>query len=133
MPAVANSPFPHLGAFESTKLIGCSTDILGTTHHIERWEFDLALLRLSGIQDLRYSIPWHRIEQKPGLFDFSWLDRPMGYMYSHGMRPILDPLHHVSFPDWLEQGFANPEFPQFYQRFLVAIARRYPWATRYTP
>lgn len=124
--------YPHLGAFESTRLVGTGTDILGTTRHIERWQSDLELLRHAGMVDLRYSVPWHRIEESPGQFDFSWFDGPMSYMETHGMRPILDPLHHVSFPTWLNQGFAQPDFPRYYSRFIVELARRYPWADRYT-
>ncbi len=125
-------PYPHLGAFESTRLVGTGTDILGTTRHIERWRSDLDLLRFAGLSELRYSAPWHRIEQEPGVFDFTWLDGPMGYLYAYGMRPIFDPLHHVSFPDWLDQGFANPNFPRLYERFIVRLAQRYPWVERYT-
>ena len=132
MPADEPAHFPHFGAFESTKLFGCSTDILGTTHHIERWEFDLELLRRAGIAALRYSVPWHRIEHERGVYDFSWFDRPMRYMHSHGMKPILDPLHHVSFPDWLGDGFLNLAFPDLYVEFLSAISERYPWANTYT-
>src|SRR5436305_1628176 len=101
--------FPHLGAFESTKLGRSGTDILGTTHHIELWQPDLQMLHSASIRQLRYSVPWHRIEQEYGVFDFSWMDGPMQFMYDHGMDPILDPLHHVSFPDWLDQGFSNEE------------------------
>jgi len=125
-------PIAHLGGFESTKIIGSGTDILGTTRHIERWESDLELLRLGGISELRYPVPWHRIEREQGLYDFSWLDGPMAYMQAHGLRPILDPLHHVSFPDWLDQGFANPDFPSAYERFVLNLAQRYPWVDRYT-
>jgi beta-glucosidase/6-phospho-beta-glucosidase/beta-galactosidase len=132
MPSREGAPFPHLGAFESTRIIGSGTDILGTTRHVERWEHDLELLRLAGLTELRYSIPWHRIEQTPGVYDFSWIDGPMRYMEAHGMRPILDPLHHVSFPEWLEHGFDHPEFPELYTRFVVKVAERYPWADRYT-
>lgn len=46
--------------------------------------------------------------------------------------PIADPLHHTSFPEWLEDGFANPEFPDVYEEFVCAFARRYPWITDYT-
>jgi beta-glucosidase/6-phospho-beta-glucosidase/beta-galactosidase len=49
-----------------------------------------------------------------------------------GLEPILDPLHHVSFPDWLEHGFANPMFPELYLRFIENVAQRYEWAERYT-
>ena len=131
-PHPTHPPYPHLGAFESTRLVGTGTDILGTTRHIERWQSDLELLRLAGITELRYSVPWHRIERTPGDFDFSWFDGPMAYFESHHMRPILDPLHHVSFPEWLTHGFAHPDFPTYYTRFIVSLAQRYPWVDRYT-
>jgi beta-glucosidase/6-phospho-beta-glucosidase/beta-galactosidase len=124
--------YPHLGAFESTKLIGFGTDILGTTRHIESWEADLRLLQSASVTQLRYSVPWHRIERARGEYDFSWMDGPMSYMQANGMTPILDPLHHVSFPDWLDQGFANPEFPKVYELFVTQVAQRYPWANLYT-
>src|SRR4051812_12411909 len=92
----------HYGSFESTKIHGSGTDILGTTRHIDRWREDLDLLLESGITDLRYSIPWHRIEQQRGHFDFSWTDGPMEHMRRNGMKPVVDLLHHTSFPDWLE-------------------------------
>jgi beta-glucosidase/6-phospho-beta-glucosidase/beta-galactosidase len=128
----ATAPFPHIGAFESTKLAGSGIDILGTTRHIERWRSDLQMLYSASLMDLRYSVPWHRIESVPGVFDFSWFDLPMEYMRTNGMRPILDPLHHISFPDWLENGFANPDFPALYARFVTAVAKRYPWVQSYT-
>ncbi len=112
--------------------MGTGTDILGTTRHIVRWQSDLDLLRFAGISELRYSVPWHRIEREPVEFDFSWFDGPMAHFYTHGMRPILDPLHHVSFPDWLDQGFANPDFPRFYARFILRLSQRYPWVDRHT-
>jgi beta-glucosidase/6-phospho-beta-glucosidase/beta-galactosidase len=59
--------FPHIGAFESTKLPGIRNDILGTTRHIERWRTDLELLRSASLTQLRYSVPWHRIERVPGV------------------------------------------------------------------
>lgn len=124
--------YPHLGAFESTKIHGTGEDILGTTRHDERWQHDLDLLHGAGVRQLRYSVPWHRIERTPGVFDWSWMDGPMGYLETHGMVPILDPLHHTSFPDWLEDGFANPEFPALYERFILELAGRYPWADHYT-
>src|SRR5215210_703503 len=114
--------FPHFGGFESTKLGHTGTDILGTTHHIQRWQYDLELLKTASIVNLRYSVPWHRIEHQPGMFDFTWFDGPIQYMRDHGMCPVLDPLHHISFPAWLTDGFANPDFPRLYERFVVAVA-----------
>lgn len=128
----ANLALPHLGAFESTKLMGSRSDILGTTRHIQQWHLDLSLLREAGISQLRYSAPWHRIERRPGVFDWRWMDQPMRFFESTGMDPIIDPLHHISFPDWLDQGFAHPEFPVLYERFVLAFQARYPFVKRYT-
>ncbi len=90
------------------------------------------MLRQAGIRELRYPVPWHRIERDFGHWDWGWLDGPMEAMFRLGMRPILDPLHHVSFPNWLEDGFLHPEFPALYCRFLIELARRYPWVEHYT-
>ena len=121
-----------MGAFESTKIHGFGTDILDTTNHTKLWRKDLEMLRKAGVRALRYSIPWHRIEHRPGEFDFSWIDGPMRHMESTGMTPIVDPMHHTSFPDWLEDGMANPQFPELYCRFLQAFAERYQWVRDYT-
>ena len=124
--------YPHLGAFESTKIFGSGQDVLGTTRHAELWRGDLEMLDAAGISELRYPVPWHRIESTFGTYDWQWIDGPLDLMRRLGMRPILDPLHHVSFPDWLTGGFANPEFPQLYAAFVRKVAERYPWADRYT-
>ncbi|MDX2151857.1 MAG: family 1 glycosylhydrolase [Bryobacteraceae bacterium] len=126
------SIYPHWGSFESTKIHGSGEDVLSTTRHTQRWRQDLALLREAGLRELRYPAPWHRVERLRGEYDFRWLDGPMEEMRRTGMRPILDPLHHTSFPDWLEGGFANPAFPALYVRFVERVAQRYPWVTDYT-
>lgn len=124
--------YPHLGGFESTHIVGSGQDILGTTRHLEQWREDLSLLVESGIQELRYSIPWHRIERTAGCFDWSWLDGPMEFILESGLEPIVDPLHHTSFPEWLEDGFMNPDFVPLYSRFIDQISNRYCWVRHYT-
>ena len=124
--------YPHLGGFESTYIFRSGEDILGTTRHIEQWREDLSLLIDSGIQKLRYSIPWHRIESSRGCFDWSWLDGPMQFMLESGLEPVVDPLHHTSFPDWLEDGFMNPDFVALYSRFIDQLSDRYGWLRHYT-
>ena len=81
---------------------------------------------------MRYPVPWHRIENASGQFDWSWIDGPLQLMRELKLRPILDPLHHISFPDWLVDGFANPQFPQLYTTFIQKVAGRYDWVDRYT-
>jgi beta-glucosidase/6-phospho-beta-glucosidase/beta-galactosidase len=124
--------YPHLGAFESTQIYGTGQDILGTTRHIEFWREDLTRLLEAGITTLRYSIPWHRIERRRGTYDWEWLDEPLRFMEEHGMRPIADPLHHTSFPEWLTGGFLNPDFPTLYEEFVTRICERYPFIRSYT-
>lgn len=124
--------FPHLGGFESTQIFGSGQDVLGTTRHIELWKQDLTRLRESGITTLRYSAPWHRIERTRGHFDWSWMDGPLAFMRDNGMQPILDPLHHTSFPEWLTGGFLHPNFPALYRDFLCKLSSRYPFIRSYT-
>jgi beta-glucosidase/6-phospho-beta-glucosidase/beta-galactosidase len=122
----------HFGGFESTKIHGSGTDIIETTGHLLQWRDDIDLLYNAGIRDLRYSAPWHRIEARFGRFDFTWMDLPMEHMRERGMTPVIDLLHHTSFPDWLYGGFANPSFPDLFRRFVVRFAERYPWIDHYT-
>lgn len=121
-----------LSGFESTYIFGTGSDVLEQTKHTERFEDDFRLVRECGLSELRYSAPWHRIERVRGEYDWRWLDSALTALRENGLQPILDPLHHTSFPDWLEGGFANPEFSRRYLAFVTAIAERYPWIRQYT-
>src|SRR5205823_1350028 len=121
-----------LTGFESTYMPLHDVDVLRTTRHDERWYDDLRLVRDAGIRRLRYPAPWHRIERARGRCDWGWLDAVLAGMRELGLTPILDPIHHTSFPRWLRDGFANPEFPAAYRDFCAALAERYPWVREYT-
>lgn len=121
-----------LSGFESTHIFGTKKDVLELTKHTEFFEQDLRLADRCGLDLLRYSAPWHSIERVRGVYDWNWLDRALAYMERLGIAPILDPLHHTSFPDCLVGGFANPEFFDSYVRFVAALAERYPWIRHYT-
>jgi beta-glucosidase/6-phospho-beta-glucosidase/beta-galactosidase len=60
------------------------------------------------------------------------MDGPLQFMRDSGLDPIVDPLHHTSFPDWLEGGFLHPDFVALYSRFIDEISNRYDWIRRYT-
>ena len=122
----------YLSGFESTHIFGSGKDVLELTRHTECFEEDLQLVNLSGLDLLRYSAPWHSIEKFKGIYDWEWMDKAMASMYNLGIQPILDPLHHTSFPEWLEEGFADAEFVDSYVQFVTALAERYPWAKHYT-
>jgi beta-glucosidase/6-phospho-beta-glucosidase/beta-galactosidase len=121
-----------LSGFESTHIFGSGKDVLQLTRHTEFCQQDLKLAKLSGLDTLRYSAPWHSIERVKGVYDWKWMDKALQCMRKLGIQPILDPLHHTSFPDWLTDGFANPDFVDSYVRFVTALAERYPWINHYT-
>jgi beta-glucosidase/6-phospho-beta-glucosidase/beta-galactosidase len=122
----------YLSGFESTHIFGTGKDVLELTKHTELVEQDLRLAASTGMNQLRYSVPWHSIERVPGRYDWKWFDRAMSRMRMLGIEPILDPLHHTSFPAWLRGGFANRNFSKLYLDFVTAVAERYPWARHYT-
>jgi hypothetical protein len=107
-------------------------DVLETTEHTLRYNEDLDKLAGDGIRTFRCCIPWHRVEQSEGAYDWSWLDLYMTAIRERGLNPIVDPLHHTSFPEWLKDGFADRRFSDSYVGFLRAFAQRYPWVTSYT-
>lgn len=126
--------FPYLTGFESTFAphwpeLKC---ILSQTRHLDKYQDDLLLVKEMGISWMRYPVPWHRIEEDEGKYDWSWFDEVMSIIKDLGLDPILDPLHHTSHPKWLEGGFLNPLFPRIYNDFVRELAQRYPWVTWYT-
>jgi hypothetical protein len=131
-PDKSKAPFEFLTGFEGTHIFGSGWDVLETTEHTTRYREDLAQLQRDGITSFRACIPWHRIEQTPGVYDWSWTDGYLAFAHALRLNPIADPLHHTSFPEWLTGGFADPQFGGAYLRFLQLFARRYPWVTHYT-
>jgi len=123
---------PFIGGFESTYQPHLDVDVAETTGHIARWRADVDLLRSCGVNRLRYPIRWHRIEVEPRRFDWAATDEVLGYLRDTGMRPIVDLLHHTSYPRWLKRGFADRRFGDAYLRYVEAFARRYPWTEEYT-
>jgi hypothetical protein len=126
------TPIELIGGFESTLLPAHDRDIFETTEHDVRWRDDLALLEDDGVRRLRYPIRWHRIEKEEGLFDWSDTDTVMEYLREQGFHPIVDLIHHTSYPLWLDGGFGDPRFGTAYLRYAREFALRYPWVEEYT-
>lgn len=122
-----------LTGFESTYIPDHDSDVLDCTQHVTFFRDDLQLVRDGGMRSLRYPAPWHRIEREPGQYDWEWMDQAMETLAEFELDPIIDPIHHTSFPKWLDQGFADPDFPDRYCNFVQAFAQRYPWVRKYTP
>ena len=121
-----------LSGFESTHIFGSGTDVLNLTGHTAFVEEDLKLASACNLDLMRYSVPWHSIERTQGVFDWTWIDKALDCMQDLGIEPILDPLHHTSFPEWLTNGFANPKFDEHYLNFIKEVSARYPQIRYYT-
>ena len=121
-----------IGAFESTYLPAHDADIVETSGHDRRWRSDLALMRALGVTRLRYPIRWHRIEAVPGHYDWRAIDEVMAYLRDEGFDPIVDLVHHTSYPRWMTDGFADPRFGPAFIAYAEAFAQRYPWIRGYT-
>jgi beta-glucosidase len=82
-------------------------------------DFDLA--QEMGVNALRLSVEWSRIEPQPGVWNQQALDRYREMLRSlrqRGIRPLIS-LHHFTHPLWFErmQGFLATEAPAQFERF----------------
>ena len=125
-------PLEFIGAFESTYMPAHDVDVAETSGHVTRWREDLEALLELGITRVRYPVRWHRVEPQPGSLRWEHTDEVLTWMAERGMTPILDLVHHTSYPRWLRDGFGDPAFGPAYLRYCEAFARRYDWIEEYT-
>jgi len=86
-------------------------------------DFDLA--REMGINAMRISVEWSRIEPQPGIWDQQALDRyrqMLQGLRGRGIRPLVS-LHHFTHPLWFErmQGFLGAQAPALFERYTRRI------------
>jgi beta-glucosidase len=101
------------------------------TQHYQQWRDDLARAASLGIGALRWGVPWYRVEQQPGVFDWAWIDEVLGYMVRDlRIEPIVDLMHYGT-PFWLEGSFIAPDYPERVAAYAGAFAARYGDLVRY--
>lgn len=116
-----------VGGFESTYLPRHDVDVTETTGHHDRVaDLDLAAGDL-GLRWLRYPVRWHRVEARRGRYDWDHTDRVLDALRARQVTPILDLLHHTSYPRWLARGLGDRRFAESYLAFVTAVAERYGW------
>jgi beta-glucosidase/6-phospho-beta-glucosidase/beta-galactosidase len=103
---------------------GRTLDEYELTGHYAAWRSDLALAAELGVGAMRYGIPWHRVNPAPGIWDFSWADKPLECMLELGIEPVVD-LVHYGVPSWIEQAFLNPDYDQRVAEYAQRIAERF--------
>lgn len=87
----------------------------------ENAETDFDLARQIGLNSLRLSVEWSRIEPEEGKWDERALRRyrhMLEGLHDRGIQPMVC-LHHFSHPLWFERrgGFLNPDSAQLFERF----------------
>jgi beta-glucosidase/6-phospho-beta-glucosidase/beta-galactosidase len=111
-----------------------SLDEYELTQHYEFWRSDFDLVAETGVQALRWGIPWYRVQPKPKLWDWRWTDEALDYLVNvKHITPILDLMHYGT-PLWLENSFINAGYPQRVAEYTAAVAERYQSLVKvYTP
>jgi beta-glucosidase len=95
-----------------------------------QWPDDLALLQDLGLTDLRISLDWARLQQKPGDLDADWVERFENILEAAdaiGLRTWAT-LSDGSIPRWFdnEGGFADADaFVEWWPRWVERAADRF--------
>src|SRR5579862_9420961 len=100
-------------------------DVYLQMQHYNRWNEDLDLAAESGVNAIRYSVPWYKAEPKPGVYDWSWIDKPIDYLV-HKLKiiPIMDIIHYGT-PAWMEDGVIDPRFADSIAAYAGAMASHF--------
>jgi beta-glucosidase/6-phospho-beta-glucosidase/beta-galactosidase len=99
--------------------------------HYKFWKQDFDLVKEMGIDVLRYGPAYYKVHEAPGKYDWSFWDESFAYLKEKEITPIVD-LCHFGVPDWLGD-FQNPDFPQYFEEYALAFAKRYNYIRFYTP
>lgn len=93
-------------------------------HNTEQ-DFDQAAAM--GLNAMRISVEWSRIEVEPGRIDTSALDRYRAMVKALRERDIepMVTLHHFTNPIWLEEmgGWLNPEVVAYFPRYVEQVVQ----------
>ena len=101
------------------------------TQHDRLWRSDFDLIAETGVQALRWGLPWYRIQPAPDQWDWAWADRALEYLVNvNGITPILDLMHYGT-PLWLDNSFINADYPQRVAEYAQAVTARYRSLVRY--
>jgi len=94
------------------------------TEHYQRYRGDFDLAAGVGAELIRWGVPWYRVAPEEGQWDWGWTDEAIDALLGAGLRPIIDLLHYGT-PAWLDNQFANPDYPRRVEEFAARFAARY--------
>ncbi len=106
-------------------------DQLEYANHYRR-ENDLSLIAGLGIKTLRYPILWERHQPNPEAeIDWSWTEKQLSFLTSHGIKPIAGLVHHGSGPVYTN--LLDENFSEELAKYAEKVATKFPWIEYYTP
>lgn len=136
---ISSSPFTWATGIEDTFIPQArpglrALDEYELTQHYRQWKHDLALVAETGVQAVRWGIPWYRVQPAPNQWDWAWTDQALDYLVNaKGLTPILDLMHYGT-PLWLDNSFINAGYPQRVAEYAHEVVARYkPLVRYYTP
>ncbi len=93
--------------------------------HLENAAADFDRAAELGLNSLRLSVEWSRIEPAPGVFDQTALRHyaaMIGLLRARGLEPMVT-LHHFSDPLWLTEigAWENPQVADYFVRFVTRV------------
>ncbi len=126
--------FWWMTGFEGSNIPQIEADEYEWTQHYQNFSQDFAQIREElNIKRLRYTLPWYKLNPAKGKFDWSWSDRVLHRADELGLQLIINPIHFGT-PNWLQDSFGNPDFPEYAAEYFSQIARRYGRQIKfYTP
>lgn len=109
-------------------------DVFLQMQHYEKWKEDLDRVAEVGANTIRYSVPWYIAEPKPGVYDWSWIDKPIDYLVNKlKIVPIMDLVHYGT-PKWMADGVIDERFPEAIAEYAHAMAMHFRGlVNHYTP
>lgn len=111
--------YPHAGARMQP------LDEFELTEHNRRWRDDLMLARDLGADSIRYGAQWPLVHPAPGRFEWGMLEERFDYAVNElGLRVIADLVHYGT-PTWLEESFADPDYPHVVADYAGSFASRF--------
>ncbi|HEY6234802.1 MAG TPA: family 1 glycosylhydrolase [Candidatus Elarobacter sp.] len=113
-----------LGGFDCTvgrNAHGELIDHTVATGHSRRLDEDYRLLKALGIRAVRDGMPWPAIETRPGVYDWSRLDRIAEAGDRHGIEIVYD-LCHFGYPEHLD--VFGDDFVRAFAAYCYAAAER---------
>jgi len=101
------------------------------TQHYAQWKSDFDLVAETGVQVVRWGIPWFKVQPKRDTWDWSWTDAALDYLVNvKKIQPILDLMHYGT-PLWMENSFINCCYPEAVAEYSATVVERYGSLLRY--